>query len=54
MTDENSSLTNVNAPNGALDIAAPKLPNISFGLKDHNFNTSFEKNFFSMADPFIK
>ena len=28
--------------------------NISFGLKDHNFNTSFEKNFFSMADPFIK
>ena len=25
--------------------------NLSFGLKDHNFNNTFDKNFFSMANP---
>ncbi len=26
----------------------------SFGLKDHNFNNSFNKNFFSMANPLLR
>ena len=27
---------------------------ISFGLRDHNFNNSFDKKFFSMANPLLK
>ena len=28
--------------------------NLSFGLRDHNFNNVFDKNFFSMANPLLK
>ena len=31
-----------------------KEENISFGLRDHNFNYVFKKNFFSMANPLLK